>query len=691
MTIKLKTSDGQGGSTWKDVSQIKLKVADTWKNISSAYLKVAGSWKIFFGTDIANQPSIAQTVALTTDSSIMPATLTGTNYHWTNTTVLTYKFQYYDGTQWLDGNGSNATGVITNPSTGASNTKTYTPISGDFPSGVNSTVSFRFVVTGTNTNVSPSLVTSSTSNTVDIDNIAVYPDPSQTLEPGTPSGTGQAFTLVNKGSSGTYTNSASKTTSLVYLTKTTSPTSGSTTAQGTVIDNSLLPSSITQAQATTPQQSFYTRDNVVGLNGTTYYYYSSPLTAYVAAVSDTFNRTAVPSGLGTSTSSYIYSSYANSASSWSTNGSSAINSTSVSFSASGTNYPLQTIEVGTTDRSYALASFDGNSGGVGVAYWVTSAGSWWATIPSYYYSSTTTTTPCSSGYGTFSSPSSCGGCGYSTSSQTSSSCSGSATTNYCPSPTSGSGGRCTACTTLTNYYQTCPTPTTSDPTYSNNTVGTGCGDRCSCIGPYTNTTYGCTTTKNYSTLSACLNDPLTSTYNASTVGSRCGSCSQPIGGVNLFVAPAVGSTSTTYYHCSTRSCSDAYSYGTIVESTSTVYSCYTGSTSSTTTTYYSRLKVYSSVSGSVSAVSWTSGNSDGVVSSSTSGYNKIYSHTTTTSGNLITAIAYDSGGSQMGSTLSVSASSPAKANANGETSVGLIKGPTDAENGSTYSDWQVSS
>jgi hypothetical protein len=688
VAVKLKS-----GGVWKDVASIKLKSGGVWKNVSAAYLKVSGAWKIFFGTDVANEPSIAQTVTLTTNSSSMPATLTGTNYRWTNATVLTYKFQYYSGSQWLDGNGSNATGVITNPSVGSSNTKTYTPIAGDFPSNTNSTVSFRFIVTATNTNISPSLSTSSTSNTVDIYNVAVFPAPTQTLSPGTPSGTGQVFTSINKGSAGTYTNSSSKTRSLVKLVKTTTPTDGSNTAEGTLISDASLPYTITQPDATTPQQSFYTRDNVVGLDGNTYYYYSSPLTAYVAAVSDSFNRTAVASGLGTSTSSFIYSSYANRTSSWSTNGSSAINSTVVSFDAGGTSYPLQTIEVGTPNRSYALSSFDGNSGGVGVAYWVTSAGSWWATIPSYYYSSSTTTTTCSSGYGTFSDPSSCNGCSYTTSTGTTLVCTGSTITSICEEAENIVGGRCSACTTLTNYYQACPTPTTSSPTYSDNTIGTGCGDRCSCLGPFTgsSTTYICSGAEPWSgTLQNCNAQPNFGVA-AENEGRKCGSCVRdPITSRITYPVVTPVTTSTTYYHCTTRLCSNGYSYSTLNSSNTTLYSCYTGSSSSTATTYYSRLKVFSSVSGSVSEVFWTTGNSDGIVSSSTSGYNKIYSHTTTTSGNTITAIAYNVGGTQMGSTLSLTASNPTKANANGETSVGLIKGPTDDENGSTYSDWQVS-
>lgn len=167
MSAKLRS-----GNSWQNISSIKLRSGGAWTNVSAAYLRVSNAWKIFFGIDVANEPSIAQTVTLTTSSSSMPATLNGTNYRWTNATVLTYKFQYLSGSQWLDANGSNATGTITNPSAGSSNTKTYTPILGDFPSSsATSTAQFRFVVTATNTNVSPTLQTISTSDTVSIENV----------------------------------------------------------------------------------------------------------------------------------------------------------------------------------------------------------------------------------------------------------------------------------------------------------------------------------------------------------------------------------------------------------------------------------------------------------------------------------------------------------------------------------------
>jgi hypothetical protein len=192
------TAKLRSGNLWKDISSIKLRSGGVWKNVSAAYLKVSGAWKIFFGIDVVNEPSIAQTVTLVTSSSSMPATLTGRNYRWTNATTLTYKFQYDDGSQWLDGNGTNATGTITNPSAGSSNTKTYTPVIGDFPSSSEtSTGSFRFVVTATNTNVSPTLQTVSTSDTVSVENVITITPVIPTISMGSNSGISQTAGTIN--------------------------------------------------------------------------------------------------------------------------------------------------------------------------------------------------------------------------------------------------------------------------------------------------------------------------------------------------------------------------------------------------------------------------------------------------------------------------------------------------------------
>jgi hypothetical protein len=167
MAIKLKTMDGQGGSTWKDVSQIKLKTTDgqggsVWKNVYAAYLKVAGVWKIFFGIDTVNAPSIAQTVSLSqsTNSSTGLITLTGTNYRWSNTSTLTYVFQRSSngGSSWT----TISSGTATNPSVGSSNQYSYELADNKSDVVPNLDNLYRFSVTATSAGGSTATSTSNT-------------------------------------------------------------------------------------------------------------------------------------------------------------------------------------------------------------------------------------------------------------------------------------------------------------------------------------------------------------------------------------------------------------------------------------------------------------------------------------------------------------------------------------------------
>lgn len=120
-------------------------------------------------------------------------------------------------------------------------------------------------------------------------------------------------------------------------------------------------------------------------------------------------------------------------------------------------------------------------------------------------------------------------------------------------------------------------------------------------------------------------------------------------------------TQPTYYSCytSTRN--------------ATTYSCYTGTRSETT--YTSDLVLVSSVSGTVVVASTLN------LAVNTSGFSAVGSVYVTTVGNAITASAYSGSnltGSQVGSTLSYTATSPTKG-----TSVGIIKGPSTGSQGST--------
>jgi len=319
--------------------------------------------------------------------------------------------------------------------------------------------------------------------------------PTQTSAPTVPGGTGVAFTSVTIGTSGSYTNFSSKTHSLVKVLETYVVSSPSTQDINDISLSSTY--TVTQNDATTPQYNFYTRDNVVGLNGTTYYFYSTPLAAYVGEINDNFNRT-TSGGLGTSSSGYIYNSYANSTASWSTNGSYAINSSAVSSGTAASNHPLQTIEVGNPNKNYSVDLPDGK-GGKGVSFWTTSANSWYAVASYYDYDSTTTTQTTCTG---------------------TSSCTG---LNCCSSVTVGTelNQRCSACSSATITYpcgQNGATYTCSGFDCCTNNLGSLGGDYCNCTNTNSASTTQQLTCSGSSSSSSCPNT-------GSTVGARCGTCS----------------------------------------------------------------------------------------------------------------------------------------------------------------------
>jgi len=404
----------------------------------------------------------------------------------------------------------------------------------------------------------------------------------QTSSPTSPSGSGEAFTSVGVGSSGTYTNintSYGIVKKLVKMSIDLNPINGSETKYGTDLTNSYT---VTQEDATTPVYKYYTEDSVKNQSGTkTYYFYSSMyVQAYVGNITDNFNRT-VSVGLGTSSSSYIYSSYANLTSGWSVNGSRAVNSASVTSGASASNHPLQTIEVGSSNSSkvnktYSIDIPDGK-GGQGVAFWVTSANSWYAVTSYFDYDSSTvnvvtctatgsysnstgtSTTPCNDANPTgTTSGTRCGACTYvnqtavCTGTGTYSNNSGSST-SACESanPTDSIpivGNRCGSCTyTGSSTSVSC----SGTGTYSNtsgsstsacesaNPSGTTDGTRCgSCTYTGSSTSIQCTGTGSYSNTSGTATGPCeTANPIGSNIGDRCGSCTY------------VSQSSSTTYPC----------------------------------------------------------------------------------------------------------------------------------------------
>ena len=142
----------------------------------------------------------------------------------------------------------------------------------------------------------------------------------------------------------------------------------------------------------------------------------------------------------------------------------------------------------------------------------------------------------------------------------------------------------------------------------------------------------------------------------------------------------VGSPSvTTYNYCTGYTQNPVVTtYYAYTSSTTTITrSCYTGTRtiSNPITNYKTELVLLSSVSGSVVS------SASSTISDNTSGFTTVGSVYVQTGGNAISAYAYSSanlGGSQLGATLTHTASNPTKG-----TSVGIIKTPSTGSQGST--------
>lgn len=199
-------------------------------------------------------------------------------------------------------------------------------------------------------------------------------EPVQITKP-TLTGTGRVGTTVTR-SSGTYSNYNSLITRIFYTTEVAEQVSASTVDPSGGNTTATNPYTILQSDATEPPYYFYARDEVLGVDNETYYYYSTPpIEANISQIQDNFNRT-VASGLGTASGGYIYSGPSRSTSSWSVDGSRASNS------SNGSGYPLQTVTINSNNQNVSVDTF---GGGLGVAVWVSSANSWWAAIPTYSY------------------------------------------------------------------------------------------------------------------------------------------------------------------------------------------------------------------------------------------------------------------------------------------------------------------
>lgn len=500
---------------------------------------------------------------------------------------------------------------------------------------------------------------------------------------------------------------------------------------------------------------------------------------FASKIQDAFNRASTSLGLGTADSGQIWSALRGN---WRISGS----NTAVSDD-SASSYPIASVNLGSSDVKVQVDT----SGGTGVAFWVSDAGSWWASYPLYSTSSSTTpvTGSCFSGsrsvtvqrsacYTSTSSPCnvpssfSAGACagpfGGGTACTGTSSCSFQGSDGTCCSSSSGCAPpSCSNSTTTTPVYEcsyedqkscsglncslpggtanccggtlnvnvpnaviTCPQPgctfngqviTTpgetfyevndggscfgiynGDPTVSSVTQ-VGCGS-CTGLGPCgtggfvccrivrnsTSTTCsGCTSVTNYATWCS-----LYETVTNVPVTTRNCTCTTLQNQPQYWLVPGSPQCNTGISYCFGSGCNpggccsgvfDASYTDSICDQSPRSCSgsgCNPGSCCSgisysggvTTTTYITQLVIVSSVSNNVISAATTT------ISSNTSGFTNVGSVYVSTNGSAIAATAYSSanlGGTAL-TTLNHAPSNPTRG-----TSVGIIKGPSSANQGST--------
>lgn len=347
------------------------------------------------------------------------------------------------------------------------------------------------------------------------------------------------------------------------------------------------------------------------------------------AISDLFTRTTSGS-LGTTTSGQVWTALKGI---WYSNGSAAQSDDAAST------YPIASIPFSTNATIKADVS-----GGVGAAFWATDSNNWWGAYP-FYSSVTNTVSTCNAGYNTFPSPSYC--------------CSGSYTTNPSYSSCDGTPLSSTSNTIFCGGYTTTPGTTTCNGTYLDNLTSSA-----SCCSAYsTTTTYNCSAFNGQG-------------YQVSLQGTSCYDVS---GGGKAYLGPAA--SKTTYACYTTTTTSATTYYGNTTTTTYPVsYSCYSSNSTSSITTYTTSIRIISSVSGAVVTDSTTS------ITSNTSGYTSVASLEVATQTDTITAKGYSSTGqtTQIGSTVTSTPTTPTKG-----VSVGIIKAPTDANQGSTLDNYSV--
>lgn len=346
-------------------------------------------------------------------------------------------------------------------------------------------------------------------------------------------------------------------------------------------------------------------------------------------ITDTFNR--ANGSLGTTSSGHPWSVL---------RGTWSISSSQATSSTAGSSYPLASVDLGAQN---IIVSADITDGGPGVAFWVTDANSWWASSVNYR-----TTSGCTGAGGNSSSGG--GDCGTYTS------------PTYGPSTCSGPGGNGTSgggnCGTF--YPATSGTACSWTQTGSTTSSGFAILEN-PCTGELTtnvissSTTYSCSGGKTLCNTNQCC-DVVPPLYSCSNCTSATSSTVYTVY-ANQNYTPATPGTL-------------AYWSGSLVSGPQLTQGYYSGSTQ---TTYHTDLKLYSSVSGTVTNTATSTLNSN------TSGYSKANSIKVTTAGESISVQAFSSAGlsSQLGSTLTYSATG-----ANRGTKSGIVKTPSDANAGS---------
>lgn len=157
MPLYLKTSTIANSWRKADVYLKTSTIANSWRKVIAAYIKTADGWRaIFTGTG-----SISSTVTIdqSTNGTTFLTTLTGTNNYWSDTpSSLSYKFEWSSngGSVWSD----ISTGVATNPSSGLTNTYTYSIPTSEVDANVNNL--YKFSVSAT---YDSATITSTSSNT----------------------------------------------------------------------------------------------------------------------------------------------------------------------------------------------------------------------------------------------------------------------------------------------------------------------------------------------------------------------------------------------------------------------------------------------------------------------------------------------------------------------------------------------